>query len=502
MKFTITLLVGLLSGLGTALPQDVASTAVSDCLGQNDVPVYWQSAPEFPELAEPFNTRLNYTPLVIVVPTTAKHVQDAVVCASHCGVKVQARGGGHSYASYSSGGKNGSMVINLEELHDVTLDTSTNIAKVGGGVRLGNLAQKIYDQGKRALPHGTCPGVGVGGHFTHGGYGYTSRTWGIALDTIVKVDVVLADGSLKTASNETNPEIFWALRGAADSFGIVINFYVQTEPAPETVTFFQFGWDNVLTSKDTFTKTVLHIQDFATNASVIDERIAFGMNLEYGDHFTMSGTFFGKADEFNKTIKPELLRTLPEPTVINNVTDLGWIENLVLFGGNPTLEEPETGYDQHDNFFAKSITVPEKDGLSANALNSFYDYISDSKGSPTSYFVIINLYGGPKSKINEKSTAFAAYKDRDSLWVFQNYGENAIAHPEIIPWINGLNDAIIKAQPETDFGAYLNYVDPSYTPAEAHELYYGEALYKNLTTLKQKYDPKTVFWNPQAIGTS
>ena len=49
------------------------------------------------------------------------------------------------------------------------MDASTNVAKVGGGVRLGNLAQGVYDQGKRAISHGTCPGVGIGGHFTHGG---------------------------------------------------------------------------------------------------------------------------------------------------------------------------------------------------------------------------------------------------------------------------------------------------------------------------------------------
>lgn len=159
-----------------------------------------------------------------------------------------------------------------------------------------------------------------------------------------------------------------------------------------------------------------------------------------------------------------------------------------------TIKEPLTGYDEHDNFFAKSITVPEKDKLSANALNAFYTYIK--KGAPTDYFVIINLYGGPGSQINTKDTTFAAYNDRDSLWVFQNYGIT----PPSIPFINGLNDAIINAQPKTTFGAYLNYVDPSYTAAQAHKLYYGDALYTKLAALKKKVDPTSVFWNPQAIG--
>ena len=66
-------------------------------------------------------------------------------------------------------------MIFLESFQDIKLDDATGIATVGGGVRLGNLAQGIWDQGKRALSHGTCPGVGIGGHFTHGGYGHTSR---------------------------------------------------------------------------------------------------------------------------------------------------------------------------------------------------------------------------------------------------------------------------------------------------------------------------------------
>ncbi|KAF2734001.1 FAD-binding domain-containing protein [Polyplosphaeria fusca] len=496
MKLIPVVLVGLAAGLVSAYD---SAENIMDCLGSKDVPTYWPTSTAYPELAEPFNLRLPYKPAVIVLPTVAQHVQDAVVCAQQCGFKVQARGGGHSYASFSSGGKDGSMVINLEEMHKVELDKKTNIAKVGGGVRLGNMAQSIYDQGKRALPHGTCPGVGIGGHATHGGYGYTSRTWGIALDTIVAVDVVLADGSLKHASQTENSEIFWALRGAADSFGIVLNFYLQTEPAPDSLVFFQFGWDNVLTSEKSFVDTVLHFQDFATNASVVDDRIAFGMNLEYGDHFTMSGTFFGSAAEFNETIKPELLRGVPKPTVINTVEDMEWIPYLIIFGGlDNTINVPETGYDMHDDFFAKSITVPEKDGLSHNALASFYRYIS--KGSPSSYFVIINLYGGPGSAINTKDTEFAAYNDRDSLWVFQNYGEKANSVPGIVDWINGVNDAVIDAQPLTEFGAYLNYVDPSYSAAEAHKVYYGEELYSKLLVLKKKYDPSFIFWNPQAIG--
>jgi FAD/FMN-containing dehydrogenase len=63
-------------------------------------------------------------------------------------------------------------VVDLQALQNIDLDETTGIAKVGGGVRLGNLAQGVWDQGKRAISHGTCPGVGIGGHFTHGQYAH------------------------------------------------------------------------------------------------------------------------------------------------------------------------------------------------------------------------------------------------------------------------------------------------------------------------------------------
>lgn len=133
---------------------------LTSCLVSKGVPYQIPSDVQFPGLNEPFNLRLNYTPVAIALPSTPEQVSDAVTCASAAHVPVQARSGGHSYASYSSGGQNGSLVINLELFQDISVDPNTMIACVGGGVRLGNLALGLYEYGglKRAVPHGTCPG--------------------------------------------------------------------------------------------------------------------------------------------------------------------------------------------------------------------------------------------------------------------------------------------------------------------------------------------------------
>ena len=488
------------SGTSSTKPSSTASTpatpsasgGVLQCLNGKNVPYKMTSDGEYAELVEPYNLALAFKPSVVVLPQTQQNIQDAVVCASKNGIKVQAKSGGHSYASFSSGGKDGSMMISLQSFQKVELDTSTGITKVGGGVRLGNLADGIYTQGQKALSHGTCPGVGIGGHFTHGGYGHTSRHWGLAMDQIVAADVVLADGSLIKASSTENSDVYWGIRGAADSIGIVTNFYLQTQAAPSSITYFAFPFSNVYNSKTTFTNVWLHLQEFAKNASVIDNKISFGVYMDNYGTFSLSGAYFGSVDEFNTKVKPELLRTMPAATS-PTVKAYSWYDYLVLVSGKTQIKEPLTGYDEHENFFAKSITVPESTGLTTGGLSAWFDYI---KGASTEYYTIVNLYGGPGSAINSKDTSFAAYNDRDSLWVFQNYGYSTSS----TNFINGLNDAIIKAQPQTNFGAYLNYVDPSYDAATAHKLYYGDDLYARLLTLKKKVDPNNVFWNPQAIG--
>ena len=190
-------------------PRD--SSTLGDCLTAKTVPIRLISSPDFSTLVQPFNLRLPYTPAVVVLPTTTQHVSDAVVCAGKNDVKVQAKSGGHSYASFSSGGQSGSMIIDLRNFQDISLDAN-GIAKVGAGVRLGNLALGIYNNNnaKRALPHGTCPGVGLGGHATHGGFGYSSRHWGLTLDAITAMDVTLANGSTIHTTSSAYPDIYYA----------------------------------------------------------------------------------------------------------------------------------------------------------------------------------------------------------------------------------------------------------------------------------------------------
>ncbi|KAL9098509.1 MAG: hypothetical protein Q9163_005842 [Psora crenata] len=484
-----------------------AMTTLQDCLSAGNVPVRFASSDDFSTLAQPFNLRLAYTPAVIVLPTTTEHVSTAVLCAGTNNVKVQAKSGGHSYASFSTGGQDGSMIIDLESFQDVHVD-ATGVAAVGAGVRLGNLALGIYNQAKRALPHGTCPGVGIGGHATHGGFGYSSRAWGLTLDTIVGMDTVLPNGTSVHVSENEHPDLWYALRGDAADFAIVTTFYLQTQPAPDQVVNWQYSLGGMFSDAMASSEVFQHVQNFALNSSVIDRNLGMGIYLD-GTGFSISGTYFGDLDTFTGTLAPELLRGLPSPAA-SSVRSLSWLDSLVALANNQPLQQPTTGYDQHDDFFAKSVVSPASHPLTAAAMTNYFHYIiqngvNNSAAGP--WFSIINLYGGPDSQINAVPDASSAYSDRSALWVVQHYGstvQTTAPFPTTsIDFIDGLNDALTEVMSRDDgvvFGAYQNYVDPSLTPAQAHDLYYGAETYARLLALKDQVDPGRVFWNPQSVG--
>jgi FAD/FMN-containing dehydrogenase len=101
-------------------------------------------------------------------------------------------------------------MIDLRNFNETVLSSDgTGVAVVGGGVHLGPMARAVHAQDNRAISHGICPSVGIGGHSTHGGWGYTSRAWGLTLDHIVEMQVVLANGTETRASPDSNPDLYW-----------------------------------------------------------------------------------------------------------------------------------------------------------------------------------------------------------------------------------------------------------------------------------------------------
>lgn len=155
MRVATLLSIGFAASTVDAL---VARATIDKCLTDAGVPIDTKGSDGWNEDVAPFNIRLPYLPTAISVPQTTKHIQDSVKCGRKLGIKVSAKSGGHSYASFGFGGENGHLVVELDQMYNVTYDAKKNIATVQPGARLGHVATVLYEQYGRAISHGTCPG--------------------------------------------------------------------------------------------------------------------------------------------------------------------------------------------------------------------------------------------------------------------------------------------------------------------------------------------------------
>ena len=142
------------------------------------------------------------------------------------------------------GGEDGTIVVDMKNFQQFSMDKSSWQATIGGGTLLGDVTKRLHNNGKRAMAHGTCPQVGIGGHATIGGLGPTSRMWGSSLDHVEEVEIVLANSSVVRASEKENADVFFATRGAAASYGIVTEFKVRTQPEPDETVLYSFTFNS------------------------------------------------------------------------------------------------------------------------------------------------------------------------------------------------------------------------------------------------------------------
>lgn len=122
-KLAIPIAATISLALASPRPENTApSNNVIDCLTTLQVPFEDSNSANWTAMITPYNLRLFWHPAVVTLPYTSVDVINSIICAGAAGLKVQAKSGGHSYASYSSGGKDGSMIVNLQNLHSISVD--------------------------------------------------------------------------------------------------------------------------------------------------------------------------------------------------------------------------------------------------------------------------------------------------------------------------------------------------------------------------------------------
>lgn len=171
-----------------------------------------------------YNGSFDKRPELIIKCRNTSDVVAAVKLGHETGLSVAIRGGGHNAAGL--GGVDGGLVIDLSDMNGVLVDKDTGVMRVQGGARLGDVdhAGSVYGL---TVPAGILANTGVGGLTLGGGLGHLTRKYGFSVDSMLELEVVLADGSVVTASETTNPDLFWALRGGGGNFGVVTTFTFQ-----------------------------------------------------------------------------------------------------------------------------------------------------------------------------------------------------------------------------------------------------------------------------------
>jgi FAD/FMN-containing dehydrogenase len=176
---------------------------------------------EYNEARKVYNGMIDKKPGMIVKCFDVADVIHSVNFARDNGFLVSVRGGGHNAGGL--GITDGGMVIELSGLKSIRVDPNAMTIRVGGGNTWGEVDHASHPFGL-ATPAGIISTTGVGGLTLGGGVGHLSRKYGLTIDNVLEADMVLADGSFVTVSEDRNSDLYWAIRGGGGNFGIVTSF--------------------------------------------------------------------------------------------------------------------------------------------------------------------------------------------------------------------------------------------------------------------------------------
>src|ERR1700726_1059077 len=183
---------------------------------------------DYDEVRKLYNAMIDKRPLLIARCADVADGIAAVIFGRDNKLAIAIRGGGHNGPGF--GGVDDGLVIDLSMMRGVRVDPAKRTVRVGAGCTTGDVDHATHAFGL-AIPFGVVSTTGVAGLTLSGGHGYLSRQYGLAGDSLLEADVVLADGPVVTASETENTALFWALRGGGGNFGVVTSFLFRTHPA-------------------------------------------------------------------------------------------------------------------------------------------------------------------------------------------------------------------------------------------------------------------------------
>jgi alkanesulfonate monooxygenase SsuD/methylene tetrahydromethanopterin reductase-like flavin-dependent oxidoreductase (luciferase family) len=393
-------------------------------------------------------------PGLVLKPTSTEQVAQAIIWARTQPVPLAIRSGGHGISGRST--NDGGIIVDLGAMNAIdVLDEETRRVRIGPGARWMDVAAALEPHGW-AISSGDYGGVGVGGLATAGGIGWLSRNRGLTIDHLRAAKVVLANGSVVRASDDENPDLFWALRGAGANFGVVTSFEFEVDEVGD-VGWAQFAFD-------------------ASDTAGFLER--WGAAVESAPRDLTSFLILG-APRAGQPIVAQALTVVDSPdpqTIIERLQPLAQIAPLlqqsVQLVPYATVMANATGAD-HDG---RGDPVA-RSGLIDHFTPEFAEAAAELLAAGDCYFFSVRAVGGAVSDVQEDATAYAHRSANFSVAAFGS-------HPERF---NAAWDALASHF----VGLYLSFETD--LRSERLEDAFPPPTLKRLRELKLIWDPENVF---------
>jgi FAD/FMN-containing dehydrogenase len=425
-----------------------------------------------------YNGMIDKRPLLIARCVDVADVIAAVNFGRDNKLPLAIRGGGHNGPGHGS--VDDGLVIDLSAMKSVRVDTANRTVRVGPGCTSGDVDHATHPFGL-AVPFGIVSTTGVAGLTLGGGSGHLTRKYGLTIDNLVEVDIVLADGSFVTASQHANADLLWALKGGGGNFGVVTSFLFQAHPVG-MVFAGPIAWE-----QSHAPEIMKAYRDFLPNApeelgafiglKMVPATAPFPEALWGARICLLVPCFLGSEEDGRKALAP-LLDKLPAPA-------LNWMGVLPY----PALQGMFDGlYPEGMQWYWRGDFVKE---LSDAAIDA---HIAQAAKTP-SELSLMHLYpiDGAVHRVKREDTAWSA---RDATWsmVIAGIDRDPQRAGVVTRWAKDYWDAVHPFNPG---GAYVNFMMDDEGEARVKATY-GDN-YPRLAALKTKYDPGNLFQVNQNI---
>jgi FAD/FMN-containing dehydrogenase len=409
------------------------------------------------------NGHIDRHPALIARCRQTNQVVEALDLADRAGLEISVKGGGHSIAGRSV--VEGGLMIDLSPMRQITIDPETRVAQVEGGATWKEVNEATSARGL-ATTGGVISTTGVGGLTLGGGMGWLMATHGLAVDNLLSVEMVLADGQVILADENTHPDLFWAVRGGGGNFGIVTSFEFRLHPVGE------IRGGLVAHPFEAAGDFLRFLSRYSSAGSDLLSLMPLLVHAPDGSGTPLAATavaHFGSAEEADLDLQP--LLDFGSPVL----AQVGPIPYPAL---NSMLDD---GFPAGANYYWKSNFVPH---LTDEVIDAMIDRFSACP-SPMSGIAVEHLHGAV-TQVPVPATAFPHRQPGYNLLIAGVWSDPS-ASEENIAWTRDTYQAL---RPQLGEGRYVNYLSDD--DAAAVPDAYGPNLAR-LAEIKRRYDPSNRF---------